>query len=66
MIVSEELLMILEEITKFWNKSARFHLLETWNHIKILTKLGVSFKNQVHYEIDYRTGIRYESIAHVH
>ncbi len=58
--------MILEEITKFLSKVVKFGPFKTWNHIKIFTKLGGSFKNQVPFEIDYRPGIRYESIAHVH
>ncbi len=41
-------------------------MFKTWNHIKIFTKLEGSFKNQVPFEIDYRQGIRYESILHVH
>ena len=57
--------MILGEITKFWSKAARFGPFETWNHIKIFTKLGGSFKNQVPFEIDYRPGMCYESIAYV-
>ncbi len=59
-------LMILEEITKFLSKVARFGPFETWNHIKIFTKFVGSFKNQVIFEIDYRPGICYESIARVY
>ena len=66
LIVLEELFMILEEITKFWSKVARFDPFETWNRIKIFTKLGGSFKNQVPFEIDYRPEICNESIARVH
>ena len=58
--------MILEEITKFWSNLAWFGPSETWNHIKIFTKIGGSFKNQVPFEIDYRPGICYDSIARVH
>jgi hypothetical protein len=65
-IVLEEFLMILGEITKFWSKVARFGFFEIWNHVKIFTKLGSSFKNQFPFEIYYRPGICYESIAHVH
>ena len=66
LIVSEELLMILGEITKIWSNLSWFDPSENWNHIKIFTKLGGSFKNQVSFEIDYSPGIRYESIARVH
>ena len=59
-------LMILKEITKFWSNLAWFDPFETLNQIKIFTKLGGSFKNQVPFENDCRPGIRYESIACIH
>ncbi len=57
--------MNLEEINKFWSNLSWFDPFETWNHIKIFTKLGGSFKNQVPFDFDSGPGIRYESIAHV-
>ena len=58
--------MILKEITKNWSNLAWISPSETWNHFKIFTKLGGSYKNQVPFEIDYRPGIYYESIAIAH
>ena len=61
----KELLMILVVIAKFWRNLAWISPSETWNHIKIFTKLGGSFKNQVPFENDCRPGICYDSIARV-
>ena len=52
--------MILEEMSNFLGNFALIGTSETWNHIKIFTKLEGCFKNQVPIESEFRSGNGYD------